>query len=82
MGKNTSVALSDHFVAFVDKQVETGRYASASEVVRAGLRMLEEYETDLHALQAALVEGEQSGDALAFDFDEFIARMHAEQGAS
>jgi antitoxin ParD1/3/4 len=53
---------------------EAGRYGSAGDVVRAGLRLLEEQEARLTVLRAALVEGENSGPATAFDFDAFIAR--------
>lgn len=74
MPRNTSVTLGDHFMAFIDAQVEAGRYGSASEVVRAGLRLLEEQEAKLDALRAALIEGEESGPARPFDFDEFLAR--------
>lgn len=77
MAKNTSVSLGDHFTQFIDQQVSTGRYGSASDVVRAGLRLLEEDEAKLAALRQALIEGEESGDAEPFDFDEFIARMKA-----
>ena len=61
MSKNTSVILGDHFEAFVGSQVGSGKYGSTSEVVRAGLRLLEERETAVSALQAALIEGEESG---------------------
>jgi antitoxin ParD1/3/4 len=74
MSRNTSVSLGDHFVEFVEAQVAQGRFGSASEVVRAGLRLLEEHEAKLAALRAALIEGEQSGRAMAFDFDDFVQR--------
>jgi antitoxin ParD1/3/4 len=61
MIKNTSFSIGEHFSAFVEAQVGQGRYSSASDVVRAGLRLLEEQETKLAALRAALIEGEQSG---------------------
>ena len=72
MGKSTSVNLNDHFYAFIEQQIEDGRYASASEVLRAGLRLLEEREAELSHLRAALIEGEKSGDAVPFDFREFV----------
>lgn len=70
---NTSISLDDHFVGFLAEQVGTGRYRSASEVVRAGLRLLEERETKLAALREALRVGEASGEAEEFDFGAFIA---------
>ena len=70
--KNTSVSLGDHFQAFIDGQVADGRYGSASEVVRAGLRLLESHEAKLTALRAALKAGEESGFIESFDFDAFI----------
>ncbi len=73
MGRNTSFTLSDHLASFVEGKVAEGRYASASDVVRAGLRLLEEQETKLAALRAALIEGEVSGAATHFDFEAFIA---------
>ena len=72
MAKNTSISLGDHFSAFVDRQLAYGRYGSASEVVRAALRLLEEHETRLEVLRAALIEGEQSGRSEPFDLDRFI----------
>lgn len=81
MGKNTSFSLGDHFDEFIDKQVEEGRYRSASEVVRASLRLLEERDACLAALRSALIEGERSGPATAFDFDAFMARKRSERAA-
>jgi antitoxin ParD1/3/4 len=78
MAKNTSFALGDHFASFVESKVAEGRYASASDVVRAGLRLLEEEEAKLAALRAALVEGEASGDAVPFDIGAFIARKRGD----
>ena len=78
MPKNTSMSLGDHFASFIDTQVQAGRYGSASDVVRAGLLLLEEHEGKVKALQEALIEGEQSGKPQPFDFDEFKARKRAE----
>ncbi len=61
MTKNNSFSVGEHFTGFIEAQVGEGRYSSASDVVRAGLRLLEEQETRLAALRAALVEGEDSG---------------------
>ena len=74
MNKNTSFSLGEHFASFVDEKIAEGRYASASDVVRAGLRLLEDQEAKLATLRAALVEGETSGAATPFDFDAFVAR--------
>jgi antitoxin ParD1/3/4 len=81
MAKNTSISLGEHFEAFIGARVAAGRYGSASEVVRAGLRLLEEHEARLEALRAALIEGEQSGPAQPFDFDAFLARKRSEYQA-
>jgi len=77
MAQNTSISLDDHFTHFLSREVTSGRYRSASEVVRAGLRLLEAQETQLAALRAALVEGEQSGEPEEFDFDAFVAAKKA-----
>ena len=72
MAKNTSISLGDHFNQFVDERVAQGRYGSVSDVVRAGLRLLEEHETRLEALRAALIAGENSGQPSVFDVDAFF----------
>ena len=71
MPRNTSVTLGNHFETFIAEQIEDGRYVSASEVVRAGLRLLEEHESRLQNLRAALIEGEESG-FVEYSLNEFI----------
>lgn len=80
MAKNTSITLGKHFASFVEQQVAAGRYGSASEVVRAGLRLLEELETRQAALRAALIAGERSGPAEHFDFDSFLEGKRKAEG--
>lgn len=77
MSRSTSIVLGDELSNFIDTQVAKGRYGSSSEVVRAGLRLLEEHDAKLEALRAALIEGERSGTPQPFDFDAFIARKRA-----
>ncbi len=73
MSKNTSLSLGEHFSNFVETRVRQDQSSSASDVVLAGLHLLEAQETKLDALRAALIEGEQSGLSSPFDFDGFIA---------
>ncbi|HWW24676.1 MAG TPA: type II toxin-antitoxin system ParD family antitoxin [Caulobacter sp.] len=82
MRKNTSIVLSEHFQTFIDGQVAEGRYGSASEVVRAGLRLLEHQEARMAALRAALAEGKASGFIDDFNFDEFITEKLRDEGVS
>lgn len=77
MAKNTSVILGDHFEQFIVGQVDSGRYGSASEVVRAGLRLLETTEGRLAVLRNALVAGEQSGTA-NYSYDTLVSDLDAE----
>jgi antitoxin ParD1/3/4 len=79
MAKNTSISLGDHFADFIDSQVTSGRFGSASEVVRAGLRLLEEHDMKLASLREALIEGETSGPARPFDRAAFVKRMTGKQ---
>jgi antitoxin ParD1/3/4 len=70
MAKNTSVNLSDHFKHLIDELVGSGRYGSASEVMREGLRLVEAREARLKALAQALIEGEESSIVGPLDMDE------------
>lgn len=79
MSKNTSISLGDHFAKFIEAQLAQGRYGSTSDVVRAGLRLLEDQETKLAALRAALIEGENSGPSTPLDMDAFIANKRAKK---
>ncbi len=82
MAQNTSISLDDHFADFLSREVASGRYRSVSEVVRAGLRLLEDRETELAALRSALVAGEDSGEPEPFDFAAFITAKKAETRTS
>lgn len=82
MPRNTSITLGDHFDGFVREQIEAGRYGNASEVMRAGLRLLEEHEAGIKALRQSLIEGEQSGDAGPLDFKQIRRAARARSGAS
>jgi antitoxin ParD1/3/4 len=78
MAKNTSISLGEHFDGFIASQVNTGRYGSVSEVIRAALRLLEKTETKTEALRRMLEEGEKSGTA-EYSFDTFIDELDAER---
>lgn len=73
MPKNTSVSLGRHFEQFVRRQVAKGRFGTASEVIRAGLRLLEEDEAKLEALRSALDEGERSGFVTVYSLERLLA---------
>jgi antitoxin ParD1/3/4 len=75
--KTTSVALGPHFEEFIQASILSGRYNNASEVVRCGLRLLEEQEQRLLALRAAIEEGEASGYIEDFDFNAHLEELKA-----
>jgi antitoxin ParD1/3/4 len=75
MPKNTSISLGEPYLEFINRQIAKGRFATASEAVRAGLRLLEEQVTAMEKLRAAIDEGDMSPDIPDFDFDEFVTRM-------
>ncbi len=75
MGRNTSVSLGDYFENFVDSRVSEGRFKNASEVIRAGLRLLEEEENRVLALKKAIQEGIASGIAKDFDSKKHLEKL-------
>ena len=77
MAKNTSVSLGDHFDQFIAAQLSTGRYGSATEVVRAGLRLLEREEQKLETLRHLVAEGRASGTA-EYSYETFMAELDKE----
>ena len=77
MAKNTSIYLGAHFDEFIAQQLQSGRYGSATEVVRTGLRMLEEAETRRQNLRQLLVEGEQSG-FVDYDYNALMEELDKE----
>lgn len=79
MGKNTSIALGEHFEDFVKFRINEGRYKNASEVIRAGLRLLEEEEQKFYALKLAIQEGIESGIVEDFDQKEHLKKMKLER---
>lgn len=77
MQKNTSVTLGKHYENFISQQVTHGRFGSASETIRAGLRLLEERETRLSLLRRSLIEGEESGTA-DYSLTDLLAELDSE----
>lgn len=76
MPRNTSVTLGEHFDKFVADKISEGRFQSVSEIVRAGLRKLEEDETKLATLRRKLQAGEESPVVENFDGEDFLSRLH------
>jgi len=79
MPKNTSMTLGEHFDGFIAHQIEEGRFASASEVVRAALRMFEDNERKIAALRTLIEEGEASGTA-EYSYESLMNELDEELG--
>lgn len=75
MDRNTSISIGDYFDSFIKSRISAGRYKNASEVVRAGLRLLEEEENKIMALRASIQEGIESGIAQDFHSDEHLSKL-------
>lgn len=77
MGKNTSISLGNYFEHFVEKRIHEGRYKNVSEVIRAGLRLLEEEENTIKTLKHAIQEGIDSGIAKNFSPNKHLKMLKA-----
>ena len=77
MSKNTSISLGDYFDKFIQNSISEGRFKNASEVVRAGLRLLEEEESKAIALKMAIKEGIGSGISEDFDSSKHLQQLKA-----
>ena len=77
MDRNTSISIGNYFDSFIRSRISTGRYKNASEVVRAGLRLLEEEENKIMALKDAIQEGIESGIVLDFNPETHLGKLKA-----
>jgi len=77
MGKNTSISLGDYFDNYIKEQVKSGKFASASEVVRTALRLFEQQENQKKALLTKLKAGEKSGMISNFDKGKALSHLHS-----
>lgn len=75
MNRNTSISIGNYFDSFIKSRISTGRYKNASEVVRAGLRLLEEEENKIIALREAIQEGIESGIAHDFNAETHLRKL-------
>lgn len=71
-----NVSLNDHLEKFISRQLKFGRYSNASEVVRAGLRLLEEKELKITEMEKEIKRGVESGTSETWDKDEFLKKAH------
>lgn len=76
MAKNTSILLGDYFENFISSQIQSGRFSSASEVVRTALRLFEQEENKKNELIKELKKGEKSGFVTGFDRKKFVKNLH------
>ena len=81
MSKNTSILLSEYYDNFINKQIETGKFSSVSEVVRAALRLFEFEEAKKTELIKELEKGEISGFVENFERDSFLKNLHQKHKA-
>lgn len=79
MGRNTSISLGNHFENFITNRINDGRFNNASEVIRAGLRLLEEEENRVLALRQAIQEGKDSGKAKDFEPKKFLETLKSKK---
>ena len=79
MSKNTSISLGNYFDQFVQTQISSGRYKNVSEIIRAGLRLLEDEESKVIALKHAIQEGLNSPRVENFDFDDHLVKLKSEK---
>ena len=82
MNRNTSISIGGYFDDFIKNRISAGRYKNASEVVRAGLRLLEEEENKVIALKGAIQEGFESGIAKDFDSESHLASLKVKKGSN
>lgn len=75
MARTVTVTLGQHYEEFIHSNIAGGRYNNVSEVVRAGLRRLEEDEIRLSALRSAIDEGDASPDVVDFDRNTFLKEL-------
>jgi antitoxin ParD1/3/4 len=75
MNKNTSISLGNYFDEFVQSRIKEGRFKNVSEVIRAGLRLLEEEENKVAALKSAIQDGINSGTAHDFDPEKHLISL-------
>lgn len=81
MAKNTSILLGDYFDKFINQQVQSGKFSSTSEVIRAALRLFEHEEIKKDELIKKLEKGEKSGYVKDFNADKFLEQMHQKYSA-